>query len=220
MEIENEDDFIPKKNILTDVAVCPNCSESVKITSKNKLLMSNGNNEEQNSLGLREFINVLCSKCDYNFTFIICAYCNEKIMMKIHPYSKMIECNGICGFNIRCPYKSCNKIFYFTKCKQCWMTIKAHKLIKEGDIINCQNENCKFQFIVVKHPGLQGQEIIIISLKEYYQNIKEKLFIKKLHAIHALDQYVFLQQKKKKINISRVKRLYVHIPIAKIFLID
>ena len=93
MEIENEDDFIPKKNIFTDVAVCPNCSESVKITSKNKLLMSNGNNEEQNSLGLREFINVLCSKCDYNFTFIICAYCNEKIMMKIHPYSKMIECN-------------------------------------------------------------------------------------------------------------------------------
>ena len=90
------------------------------------------------------------------------------------------------------------------------MKIVNFNLLKKIVLIN----------FVVKHPGLRGQEIIIIFLREYYQNIKEKLFIKKLHVIHALDQYVFLQQKKKKINISRVKRLYVHILIAKIFLID
>lgn len=153
MEIENGINYTPKKSILTEKSICPYCSESVKITERNNLLISNGSNQQQKFLSMNEFINIYCSKCSKNFTFIICVYCNKKIMMKLHSLSKMIEYNGINDFNIRCPYESCNKIFYFSECVQCRTINKIKKLIKEGDIINCQNENCKFQYISVNCPN-------------------------------------------------------------------
>ena len=152
MEIENGNTFTPKKPPLIEKAMCPYCSEIIKINQRNNLLISNGSNEQQKILESNEFLNINCSKCCKNFTFINCFYCNEKIMMKIHPLSKVIEYNGISGFNIRCPYKSCNKIFYFTECPKCKTPNKINKLIKEGDIIICQNENCKFQYLEVNCP--------------------------------------------------------------------
>ena len=170
---EKEKDYTPNKNLLIETVTCPNCSESVKITSRNTLFVSNGSNKQQISLELNEFINVLCSKCDYNFTYIICSYCNEKIMMKIHPDSKRILYNGICGFNIRCPYKSCNKIFYFTECPKCRIAFKVNKLIREGDIINCQNENCKFQYIEENCPYKNCNERNLSYRPKYYNNFPE-----------------------------------------------
>jgi protein neuralized len=143
-------DFTPKKNILVEKITCPNCSESVKIKSRNDLLISNGNDQQQKILNNNEFAKIQCSKCEYNFTFIICLFCNEKILMKIHP--EFNQYNGINGFNIKCPYKSCSKFFYFTVCVQCLMANKIDKFIKEGDTIICMNENCKFQYIQVNCP--------------------------------------------------------------------
>ena len=39
MEIENGINYTPKKSILTEKAICPYCSESVKITERNNLLI-------------------------------------------------------------------------------------------------------------------------------------------------------------------------------------
>ena len=47
MEIENEKNFTPKKQILTEKVICPNCTRSVKILLKNNLFKSNGININQ-----------------------------------------------------------------------------------------------------------------------------------------------------------------------------
>ena len=38
-------------------------------------------------------------------------------MMKINQTSE--KYNGLNGFNIRCPFKSCNEIFYISECPKC-----------------------------------------------------------------------------------------------------
>ena len=177
MEIENGINYTPKKPILTEIVICPYCSESVKVTERNNLLISNGNYRQQKILLKNEFINVYCSKCSNNFTFIICVYCNKKIMMKLHTLSKMIEYNGINDFNIRCPYESCNKIFYFSECAQCRTINKIKKLIKEGDVINCQNEHCKFQYINVNCPDKLCQEKNWAQRQKNYSNFPEGIII-------------------------------------------
>ena len=177
MEIENGINYTPKKPILTEIVICPYCSESVKVTERNNLLISNGNYRQQKILLKNEFINVYCSKCSNNFTFIICVYCNKKIMMKLHTLSKMIEYNGINDFNIRCPYESCNKIFYFSECAQCRTINKIKKLIKEGDVINCQNELCKFQYINVNCPDKLCQEKNWAQRQKNYSNFPEGIII-------------------------------------------
>ena len=173
MEIENGNNYTPKKPLLMEKISCPHCSESVKIISRNNLLISNGNERQEKNIMTEEFINISCSKCSNNFSFIICIYCSEKIMMKIHPLSNIIKYNGINGLNIKCPYKSCNKIFYFSECPKCRNTNKIQKLIKEGDIISCKNEKCEFQYIEAFCPIKLCQEITWTQRPKNYSNCQE-----------------------------------------------
>ena len=88
---------------------CPQCSESI-FGGNNRNNNNNINNRINSSC---EFIKFNCQKCDIDFCYILCAYCDKKIYMKIHPEG--LDYNGLNGFNINCPYESCSKTFYFTK---------------------------------------------------------------------------------------------------------
>ena len=171
MEIEEE--TTPKEQSIIEDILCPYCAETVKITSRSYLLKSNGNGQEQKNLNNDEFINVHCTKCDKNFTYILCFYCAEKIMIKIHPFAKYIRYNGINGINIRCPYFSCKKIFYFSECPKCKWPNKIDKLIKEGDLINCQNPNCSNQYIEAFCPVKLCQEVTWTTRQKNYSNFQE-----------------------------------------------
>ena len=100
--------------------LCPKCFEPISINSESESLMrSNGNNFQPKSTNLDDFTKISCQNCHIDFTFIYCPFCEKKVYMKIH--QKLIQYNGLNGYNIKCPYKSCSQMFYFTKCPKCNM---------------------------------------------------------------------------------------------------
>ena len=156
MEIEKEN--IKANNITIEKIPCPQCLGTIKITSKLYLLLSNGQNYGKKEFFFQEFTKLNCHICNLDFTFILCAFCNNKIYMKIHPSS--FEYNGLNGFNIKCPYNSCNKLFFFAICPKDQSKIKINKFLREGDVINCTNMDCKFQYIQVNCPFKLCEDIL------------------------------------------------------------
>ena len=132
-----------------EIIFCPKCLESFKINLE--LLISNGLNVPPKIKNLEDFVQLSCPNCNFEFTYISCAYCTKKIYLKKHP-DKNAVFNGLNGTNIKCQYRSCEKVFYFTQCPKCQMLQKQKKYIKEGDIIICLNEQCQFQYIQINCP--------------------------------------------------------------------
>ena len=124
--------------------LCPNCLNPLNL-SKYK-----SNNIQENKFELKEFMKLMCEKCSLVFSFLNCEICKSKIFMKIHPNSDLFEYNGLNGYNIQCPYKSCQSIFYFTQCFNCKKVQKISKYINEGSEIICKY--CNFQYIQVHTP--------------------------------------------------------------------
>ena len=138
MNINRNNNEISKNELI----VCPECSESL-----NKIKIG-----KENAIKniLDELIKIKCKKCMIEFCYIDCPYCDKKIYMKMHP--KELEYNGLNGFNINCPYKSCENVFYFTKCLKCQRIQKQKTYIKEGNIIKCTYDDCKYEYIQVNCP--------------------------------------------------------------------
>ena len=156
MDIEKEN--FNEINILKEKISCPRCLKAIKISINKYLAFSNGLQTEVKNFYLQEFTKLTCNKCNLEFTFILCNYCNDKIYMRIHPIQN--DYNGLNGFNIRCPYKSCNKIFFFGLCPKDHTRIKLNRLIKEGEVINCTNINCNFQYIQVNCPYEKCEDLL------------------------------------------------------------
>ena len=92
-----------------EIILCPGCFEPISIKSE-ALMRSNGYNFQPKSINLDDFTKISCQKCYIDFTFIYCPFCEKKVYMKIHP--KPIQYNGLNGYNIKCPYKSCSQITF------------------------------------------------------------------------------------------------------------
>lgn len=137
---------IKKDNFENYNVVCPQCSES--LFKKNNINSNTDINNKNNNSG--EFLLFKCKKCNIVFCYILCVYCDKKIYMKIHP--KCLPYNGLNGFNIYCPYETCRKIFYFTKCIKCQRIQKQKACIKEGSIITCEYDDCKCEYIQISCP--------------------------------------------------------------------
>ena len=150
MEIESEEKFHLKKQFFSEKIICPNCNETTKVIIKDNLLKSNGISFQPKITTIPEFYGINCLYCHYDFTFLFCLFCEKKIFMKINTSSD--KYNGLIGFNIRCPYKSCNKIFYFSECQKCLRINKINQYMSEESIITCTNETCQFQYILVNCP--------------------------------------------------------------------
>lgn len=163
---------------------CPKCLILIQI-GLNDLKVSNGFNIQQKTNVFCEFSKLYCQQCNFIFTFINCLFCNQKIYMKIYP--KEVICNGLIGHNIKCPYKSCNKIFYFTKCKKCNIVQKQQKFIKEGEIITCINNKCNYQYIEINCPVKFCKDITYLE--------KPKIFTNYPSGIMTLHKNEFLFQK-------------------------
>lgn len=148
-----------KINTINNNIICPQCMDPLSKTN-------NINNisfvKENNNPG--EFIKLKCQKCSIEFCYVLCIFCDKKIYMKIH--IKNVEYNGLNGFNIHCPYESCKKTFYFTKCIKCKRTQKIKNFIKEGSIITCEYKDCKFEFLQITCPIKYCSDI------RYYPKLK------------------------------------------------
>ena len=156
MEIEKEEKIL-----------CPKCLIYIDL-SLNNIKMSNGYTVLSKVFEPKEFSKLSCQKCELGFTYICCVYCNKKIYMKL--YQKDVSYNGLNGHNISCPYKSCGKIFYFTKCPKCQFVQKQKKFIKEGDIITCLNSKCKFQYSQVNCPIKYCSDLISFEKPKIFTN--------------------------------------------------
>ena len=119
-----------------DKIICPKCSVNNPI--QNCIININGNNPD-------EFKKIICKKCSLEFCFILCLFCETKIYMKMHMGNP--KYNGMNAFNIACPNKCCEKVFYFTECVKCKRPQKHKKYIKEGEIIQCIYSDCKCLYI-------------------------------------------------------------------------
>ena len=151
-------------NLSKDEIVCPKCSESCE--TKNSIIKFNINNPS-------EFEKIICKKCSFEFCYILCEFCANKIYMKINKYNS--EYNGMKAFNISCPYKLCQKVFYFTECIKCKRTQKHKKYIKEGEIIKCLYEDCQIEYMENNCPMSHCTELDSgekkIKLKNYPEGI-------------------------------------------------
>ena len=99
------------------------------------------------------------------YKIIICVHCKKNIFFK---NEKNINLNGV---NIRCPYISCGKFFYLTKCPKCKSICKINKLIKEGDIIKCNSDNnCGFEYLQIKCPIKGCEDIKYYNITKNYKN--------------------------------------------------
>ena len=139
---------------------CPKCSRPLNYSI-------NANKENINYYP-EEFTKIKCKQCTNEFCFISCMFCNKNIYMKVHP--KALKYNGLNGYNIKCPYKSCEKIFYFTECCKCKRVQKQNKYIKEGTIITCIYNNCKCEYIQSNCPIKYCTDILSIEISENYKN--------------------------------------------------
>ena len=109
----------------SDNIQCPKCYESSSL--ENSIIKFNRNNPA-------EFDRIICKKCSFEFCYIVCVFCQKKIYMRMH-----IECpkyNGMNAFNIYCPYKLCEKVFYFTECIKCKRTQKQKNISKKENASN------------------------------------------------------------------------------------
>ena len=141
--------------------ICPQCSESI-------FEESNKNKNINNINSSFEFIKFNCKKCKINFCYILCVYCDKKIYMKIH--SEGLDYNGLNGFNIDCPYESCGKTFYFTKCIKCGRTQKQKNYVKEGTTITCIYNDCKSEYFQINCPIKNCHDLISIEKPKIHKN--------------------------------------------------
>ena len=153
--------FSTNKNFLDNIT-CPKCSES-SIPEKSISKFSKNNPDE--------FEKIICKKCSFEFCFIICIYCQKNIYMKIHKNN--LKYNGMNAFNISCPYKICEKVFYFTECIKCKRTQKQKKYIKEGEIIECIYDDCKFEYIQNSCPMEGCSDIYTIEKNQIFNNFPQ-----------------------------------------------
>ena len=150
-----------------DKLECPDCAEYC--TMKNSLIKFNKNNPV-------EFESIICKKCSFEFCYILCVFCQKKIYMKIH--IKSPKYNGMNGYNIICPFKFCEKIFYFTECIKCKRAQKIKKFIKEGENIECQYEDCKYIYIQNNCPMLNCLDIFPSEKNQNYNNFPQGILSK------------------------------------------
>ena len=180
--------------------LCPQCLDPINITLNN-LKISNGTNIQSKSVIMTDFSKLSCQKCDLNFTFIMCAYCNKKIFMKLYP--KEVQYNGLNGYNIKCPYKACNKIFYFTNCPKCHFVQKQKNFIQEGKIITCSNIECNFQYIQVNCPIKYCTDLISFEKPQLHTNFpmgimllhKNEIMFQKINCFYCRRPIVYQSKK-------------------------
>ena len=185
---------------IIDNYLCFKCQEDL-----NKSKNSNNTIENSNDFEF-EFIKLSCKNCTINFCFVLCVFCQNKIYMKIHP--KDLEYNGINGFNVKCPYKLCDKFFYFTKCIKCKRTQKQKNYIKEGEIITCIYEDCKCQYIQMNCPVKNCPDSFSIEKPKFHSNFpfgmisihkKEiEVIYQKINCYYCFQPIVFFSKKDKK----------------------
>ena len=164
MDVKNDKPL--NLSIKVNKVLCPLCEVAIKIT-KNMNYDIIDNNKKND-----EFIKLSCNKCNAEFCYILCVYCQKKIYMKIN--QKNSKYNGIKGFNIKCPYKLCENIFYFTECIKCKRIQKVKKQILEGNTIICEYKDCKFKYMEYNCPEnfvqiysqLKNQKLLQIILMD------------------------------------------------------
>ena len=154
--------FIKEKE---SAILCPNCLNHIIDKPSN----NNDNIENENN----EFGKFTCQYCNLDFSFIFCIFCEKKIYMKIFPNTS--NYNGLNGYNIKCPYKSCQKVFYFTSCPNCTKIQKINKYIKEGNLIICPN--CKIKYTQVHCPVKNCTDITYIQISKFFNNFPNGLSI-------------------------------------------
>ena len=184
--------IIQINNISTEKLKCPNCSESNETNNSN--INFNINNPS-------EFDKIICKSCSFEFCFIICEYCSRRIYMKINQDNSLY--NGMNAFNIACPYKLCEKIFYFTECVKCKRTQKHKKYIKEGEIIKCLYDDCQFEYIQNNCSILHCNDLVNIAKKLMTTNFPEgilsnhlnKYLIQKINCFYCWRPIVYLSSK-------------------------
>ena len=183
--------------------LCPQCCNPIKLHSNN-IKMSNGFNIITKVSELTDFSKLFCKQCEIFFTFISCIYCRKKIFMKSYP--KDVLYNGINGYNIKCPYKACDKIFYFTKCPKCQLVQKQKRFIQEGNIITCINELCKFQYLQVNCPIKFCTDLMSLEKPKFFTNFpigimllhKNEIMFQKINCNNCCRPIIYQSKKEQK----------------------
>ena len=175
-----------------DKLVCPSCSE--RCNMEKSFIKFNKNNPA-------EFDTIICKTCSFEFCYIYCAFCIKKIYMKIH--IKFPKYNGMNAYNIICPFKFCEKAFYFTECIKCKRAQKIKKFIREGENIECQYEDCKFVYIQNNCPMLNCTDIFSSEKRQMYNNFSQgilskhenKIIYQKIYCFYCLRPIVYPSNK-------------------------
>ena len=180
--------------------LCPTCIQPANLNN-NKLKIYNEFSLEDD---LNEFSKIFCQKCNFEFSFLFCEFCNKKIFMKIHPNSEGNDYNKLNGYNIFCPYKSCQKVFYLTICLKCKSFQKIKNFIKEGNFITCKD--CNFQYGQIHIPIKYSTDIFYIENKNIILNSPNGIILQynnnefifqKINCYYCFRSIVFTSNKNK-----------------------
>lgn len=168
---------------------CPICNKEIE--SFRKIL------DEFN-----QFKEINCNQCQKNFIFVLCKFCNQKIFYK----SISLPMNGLNGVNIKCPYSSCGKYFYLTICPKCKHNQKIPKIIKEGELIKCnENINCGYEYLQLRCPRKDCYDINYFSRPKNFcnspngilYNHKKKIIFQKITCNFCIRPIVYYSDEKK-----------------------
>lgn len=149
-----------------------------------------------------QFRNINCNKCQKNFIFVLCKFCNKKIYYN----SVSLPLNGLNGVNIKCPYSSCGKYFYLTICPKCKYNQSIPKIIKEGELIKCiENKNCGYEYLQVRCPRKDCDDVNYFSRPKNFcnspngilYNHKKKIIFQKLTCNFCIRPIVYYSDEKK-----------------------
>ena len=183
-------DIIAKK-ISKNILNCPICNKEIE----NKRAIVDQ---------FDEFMDFNCEKCN-KFLFILCENCNKKIFFKKNDNNNL-PLNGMNGINIKCPYPSCGKYFYVTICPKCKRNQKIPKIIKEGELIKCNNEQkrCGYEYLQVRCPRKNCNDITYFARPKNFcnspngiiYNHKKKYIFQKISCNFCIRPIVYVSDEK------------------------
>lgn len=180
--------------------LCPKCQLTIKINLSKSAQLKNPNLTISEKLELND---IECDNCKFKFLFILCLYCQRKIYMTKNNVDEPL--NGLSGYSIKCPYNSCFKTFFLTKCPKCKRNQKQNVFQKEGEVIRCKFDNCLFEYIQIHCPLPDCVDLILCEKPKYTTNCplgilsnhkKEKIF-QKINCPFCYRPIVFITTKQK-----------------------
>ena len=128
---------------------------------------------------------------------LFCKHCNQDLKIEMRDIYKL-NC-----INIQCIYEHCLKFSFISLCPKCQAVQIISKVVFEGDLIKCSNQDCGFLYFQISCPFKYCQEMFYFTNPKTSNNFpngiihahQKKSIFQKINCIHCFKPIVYFLEK-------------------------